>query len=202
MQFPSEYPAGRGDNLRSDLRVSVPAEYLDTCAVWFGRDILGNSRMALEQLGRPGIVSRGSGDPTIRIQDISIKGMRLWCVPPPEVRPDRMSPNGVFVYFKLYDPQELTPSRRICMFLGARIIHTESLGGELSMGLCYVSRILPNRDEKSFTFFHVKQYGVTELGRWCDEINRLRLGGTPVRRPEPLGIELEDLLDEIDKLEA
>ncbi len=183
---------------RNDFRVAAPPEFLLACAVWFRTDPGRNDRISLEQLGTPDIATRKPCDTTLRITDISTKGMGLRLRTASHHQAACVSAGSVYVYFKLHDPQGLSPSRHLPMFLEARIVKAEPRDGELAMNLHFVSIILPDPHEKSFTFFHIRQYGVTELGRWCDAINRMHMNRDAMEQTASPGLHLETLLDAID----
>ena len=102
----------------------------------------------------------------------------------------------VLAYFKLVDPMggNFEP---LSMMTGYRVNGVKFYDGRMFMGLNLAYDAAPEPGEKVLRFNNASKYGIADLTKWCDDMNRLALSGEIPKVP---GFRLSRLLTEIEAL--
>lgn len=161
---------GRTGDDRSSFRLEVPSDSILELAVWFRRR-LDFRFIQLRDLGPPACVL--NKPPYPRIDNISAVGMGLSFVSARKHDACLLTkhPPIVLVYFKVPD---LVTGRNFPMtfMAGYEIKRTWTEEGRLRFGLSLAFDAVPRREEMMLDFVDVRKYGISELTKWCDCLQR------------------------------
>lgn len=182
------------EDYRNHFRIEVPEEYLKECAVWFKRKE-PIARMSLLELGKPHLV-RGERM-GLHIEDVSAAGMAVSFQAHPRLPAAKLAERTVMVYFKLADPIYVAADPT-CLLAAAEVKAVNEWEGKVYLSLRITHNGLPDKMDKAVFFVNAEKYGIAELTRWCDEMDR-RSCTMEVVAPDP-GVQLDRLLQEIDAL--
>lgn len=182
------------EDYRNHFRIEVPETHLVECAVWFKRK--GPlSRMSLLELGKPHMAK---GDRMgLRIEDISAAGMAVSFAAHPKLPAERLAERTVLVYFKLADPIYVVADPT-CLLVAAEIKAVNQWDGKVYLSLRLTHNAAPDLSSKAVNFVGSEKYGIAELTRWCDEMDRRSCNqDTAMTQP---GVQMDKLLLEISAL--
>ncbi|MFP5240334.1 MAG: hypothetical protein ACLGQW_10930 [Acidobacteriota bacterium] len=183
------------DDYRSTFRVEVDESYVLELAVWLRRSS-AMGHLHLSELGDPKMIQ---GKPPLpRIDDISSNGMCLSFRSENPVPTEKFHGVAVLVYFKLVDPMDVM-GEPLSFFSGYEAQFSQHHGARNYLGLKLRWDGVPDQNEKAVSFADATKYGIADLTKWCDDMNRKALGQH--HRP-PGGLRLERLLRELETIRA
>ncbi len=156
------------EDYRNHFRIEVPIGHLVECAVWFKRK--GPlSRMSLLELGKPHMVKGERLD--LRIEDISAAGMAVSFTAHPKLPADKLLERMVLAYFKLADPF-YPVADPTCLLVASEVKAINEWEGKVYLSLRLTHNAAADKTAKAVTFASSEKYGISELTRWCDEMDR------------------------------
>lgn len=181
-------------NKRTDYRVEVPASYVRELAVWFcppGEYV----RLGAVELGRPHLTMSKLGSGRMTLTDLSIRGLGMHAVLPPEVSARLLSAKDCFTYVKLWDPSADDPYGVLSVFTYNQLVRVAEKDDGLFLGARFLRFAVGSRFEKALDFLDAQACGVTALTRWCDNIAR-GVASMPGRHND--GLDMDNLLAEVE----
>ena len=179
---------------RSAFRIEVNEDYVLDLAVWFKkRGSFG--RMHIKELGPPKLMQ--GRPPYPRIEDISSVGMALSFDAAQAMDVSKFAGVLALVYFKLVDPTDMMGDP-LSFLVAYEVNASQILDGRAYIGLRMVYDAVPDPGDKAVFFADARKYGIADLTKWCDEMNRSMFTGT--HSPPPPGLRLDRLLREIAML--
>ena len=178
---------------RIAFRVEVPEHYVLELAVWFRRSA-DMGRLHLRDLGDPKMLM--GKPPYPRLEDISSTGACLSFASAGAVPVEKFENVVVLVYFKLVDPTD-TMGDPLSFLEGFQPLTSQHNDGRNFLGMRLVYDGVPDPSDKAIFFTNARKYGVADLTRWCDDMNRQ---ACTVNCLPPPGLRLERLLNELTLL--
>jgi hypothetical protein len=181
------------DDFRQHFRIDVPEGYVRDLAVWF-RNTQPGGKLDLCEIGRPHLAVGGKISLKVRLEDLSAGGMCVSFLSHASLPVKKLLGRWLFVYFKLaaaHDPF----GDHLTLFLVTEIIGANDWKGKTYLSLRIAANGVPDPFEKSLHLIDAAKYGIAELTRWCDEMDRTAVG--LAERPQQRGLDLEHLLLEI-----
>jgi hypothetical protein len=175
---------------RSAFRIDLNEDFVLELAVWFkrGREI---RRVHLADLGQPQMTKGQPPHP--RLENISANSLALSFNSGQAMAQDRFNDVLVLAYFKLIPP-EGDGYEPLCLMTGFEVKGAKFYDGRMFLGLRLVYDAEPEPGEKVLRFQDARKYGIADLTKWCDDMNRVVRNGEYPRMP---GFRLERLLSEI-----
>ena len=180
---------------RIAFRVEVSDQFLLELAVWFRRKA-DMGRLHLKDLGDPKMLL--GKPPYPRLEDLSSTGGCLSFVSAGAVPLEKFENVVVLVYFKLVDPTD--PTGDPLSFLeGFEPLTSQHNDGRNYLGMRLVYDGVPDPSDKAVFFTNARKYGVADLTKWCDDMNRQACNQNALPPP---GLRLERLLNELTMLKG
>lgn len=181
---------------RSAFRIEVNEGYVLELAVWFKRKSTFG-RMHIRELGPPKLLQ--GHPPYPRIEDISSAGMAVSFEAAQPLDLARLSGVLALVYFKLVDPTDLMGDP-LSFLVAYEITASQYFDSRNYLGLAMLYDAVPDPGDKAVFFADARKYGIADLTKWCDEMNRAIYTGA--NSPPPPGLRLDRLLREIAMLKG
>jgi len=179
------------DDYRSTFRVEVDESYVLELAIWLRR-ASDMGHMHLSVLGDPKMMQ--GRPPLPRIDDISSNGMCLSFRSENPVPTEKFQGIVFLIYFKLVDPLDVM-GEPLSFFSGYEVQFSQHHNGRNYVGLKLHWDGVPDQNEKAVSFADATKYGISDLTKWCDDMNRKASGQQ--HRP-PKGLRLERLMRELE----
>lgn len=179
------------DDYRATFRVEVDESIVLDLAVWFKK--AGDmKRLHLRDLGEPKMIQ---GKPPLpRIEDISSTGLCLSFRSGGPVGVEKFAGLAVLVYFRLVDPSD-TMGDPLSFLAGFEVKHAQFHNERNFLGLKLRWDGVPDQNDKALFFADAAKYGIADLTKWCDDMNRKVCG---IEHLPPQGLRLERLLRELE----
>ncbi|GFK93666.1 hypothetical protein NNJEOMEG_01500 [Fundidesulfovibrio magnetotacticus] len=179
------------NDYRVTFRIEVDETIVLELAVWLRRaNQLG--RVHLRDLGDPKMAQ--GRPPFPRIEDISSTGMCLSFKSSQLVEVEKFAGVAVLVYFKLVDPTDMMGDP-LSFMAGFEVKHAQHHGDRTFLGLKLRWDGVPDQNDKALYFADAAKYGIADLTKWCDEMNRKVCG---MEHMPPQGLRLDRLLREVE----
>jgi len=179
------------NDYRVTFRIEVDESIVLDLAVWLRRaGALG--RVHLRDLGDPKM--QQGRPPHPRIEDISSTGLCLSFKSAQLVDVDKFAGVVMLVYFKLVDPTDMMGDP-LSFMAGFEVKHAQYHGDRTFLGLKLRWDGVPDQNDKALYFADAAKYGISDLTKWCDEMNRKVCG---LEQMAPQGLRLDRLLRELD----
>jgi len=179
------------NDYRVTFRIEVDESIVLDLAVWLRR-AGPPGRVHLRDLGDPKMLQ--GRPPYPRIEDISSTGMCLSFKSASLVGVDKFSNVTMLVYFKLVDPTDIMGDP-LSFMAGFEVKHAQYLTDRTFLGLKLRWDGVPDQSDKALYFADAAKYGIADLTKWCDEMNRKVCG---LEHMLPQGLRLDRLLRELD----
>lgn len=178
---------------RIAFRVEVPENYVLELAVWFRRKA-DMGRLHLKDLGDPKMLL--GKPPYPHLEDVSSTGACISFASTGAVPIDKFENVVALVYFKLVDPTDAMGDP-LSFMEGFEPLTSQHNDGRNYLGMRLVYDGVPDPSDKAIFFTSAHKYGVADLTKWCDDMNRhaCNLNYLP-----PPGLRLERLLSELAML--
>lgn len=181
------------EDYRATFRVEVDDSILLELAVWLRR--MGElGRVHLRDLGDPKMVL--GRPPMPRLEDVSSTGVCLSFNSSQAVPVEKFKGVAMLVYFKLVDPSDVM-GEPLSFLAGFEVKHSQLHNGRAFLGLKLRWDGVPDQNDKAVFFADAAKYGIADLTKWCDDMNRKVCG---IEHLPQRGLRLERLLREIDAL--
>ncbi len=181
------------DDYRVTFRVEVNESIVLELAVWLKR--VGElGRVHLKDLGDPKMLQ--GRPPFPRVEDISSTGMCLSFKSSHLVEVERFQGLAVLVYFKLVDPTDVS-GEPLSFMAGFKVKHSQYHNERNFLGLKLRWDGVPDQNDKALFFADAAKYGIADLTKWCDDMNRKVCG---IEHLPPQGLRLERLLRELEAI--
>lgn len=178
---------------RIAFRVEVPDNFLLELAVWLRRKS-DMGRLHLKDLGDPKML--WGKPPHPRLEDLSSTGGCVSFASAGGIPLERFDNVVVLVYFKLVDPTD--PMGDPLSFLeGFEPLTSQYNDGRNYLGMRLAYDGVPDPSDKAVFFTDARKYGVADLTKWCDDMNRQSSSQNYLPPP---GLRLERLLSELTLL--
>jgi hypothetical protein len=179
------------DDYRTAFRVEVDESILLELAVWIRRRAeLG--RVHLKDLGDPKMIQ--GRPPFPRVEDISSTGVCFSYASSHEAPVEKFAGLVLLVYLKLVDPTDMM-GEPLSFLAGFEVKHAQYHNGRNYLGLKLRWDGVPDQNEKAIFFADASRYGIADLTKWCDDMNRKICG---VEHMPPQGLRLDRLLRELE----
>jgi len=180
------------DDFRSSFRVQVRESYVLELAIWFRRKTeMGH--VFLRSLGEPRLVQGRPYNP--RIDDIGASGMALSFESSKPLDMAKLEHLVVLVYFRLVDPTDMMGDP-LSFMAAYEVVNSQYLRGRVLLGLRLAFDGIPDPDNKALFFADARKYGISDLTKWCDDMNRCLSGGDCRQQALP-GLRLDRLMREL-----
>lgn len=181
------------DDYRATFRVEVDESIVLELAVWLRRmNELG--RVHLRDLGDPKMLQ--GKPPFPRLEDVSSTGVCLSFKASQTVEVDKFKGVCMLVYFKLVDPGDVAGDP-LSFLAGFEVKHSQYHNERVFLGLKLRWDGVPDQNDKAVFFADAAKYGIADLTKWCDDMNRKACG---VEHMPQRGLRLERLLREIESI--
>lgn len=179
------------DDYRTTFRVEVNESIVLELAVWLRRvNELG--RVHLKDLGDPKMLQ--GMPPFPKMEDLSSTGICLSFKSSQLVGVEKFAGVVMLVYFKLVDPTDLM-GEPLSFMAGFEVKHAQYHSGRTYLGLKLRYDGVPDQNDKALFFADASKYGIADLTKWCDDMNRKACG---IEHMPSQGLRLERLLREIE----
>ncbi|WP_243358188.1 hypothetical protein [Fundidesulfovibrio terrae] len=179
------------DDYRTTFRIEVDENTVLELAVWLRR-ISELGHVHLRQLGEPKMIQ--GKPPYPRIEDISSTGLCLSFKSSQLVGVEKFTGVAMLLYFKLVDPTD-TMGEPLSFMAGFEVKHAQHHNERTFLGLKLKWDGVPDQNDKALYFADASKYGISDLTKWCDDMNRKVCG---IENLPPQGLRLERLLRELD----
>lgn len=179
------------NDYRVTFRIEVDESIVLELAVWLRR-AGPPGRVHLRDLGDPKMLQ--GRPPYPRVEDISSTGMCLSFKSASLVGVDKFANVTMLVYFKLVDPTDIMGDP-LSFMAGFEVKHAQYLTDRTFLGLKLRWDGVPDQSDKALYFADAAKYGIADLTKWCDEMNRKVCG---LEHMLPQGLRLDRLLRELD----
>jgi len=179
------------NDYRTTFRVEADEDIVLELAVWLRRkNELGH--VHLKHLGPPKMLQ--GKPPFPRIEDISSTGLCFSFKSAQLVGEDKFAGIVVVLYFKLVDPTD-TMGDPLSFMAGFEVKHAQHHNERTYLGLKLHWDGVPDQNDKALFFADASKYGISDLTKWCDDMNRKVCGMESMPHQ---GLRLERLLRELD----
>jgi hypothetical protein len=176
---------------RTTFRVEVDETIVLELAVWFRRkNEMG--RVHLRNLGEPKMLQGKSPEP--RIEDISSTGLCLSFKGSQLMDVEKFAGVYVILFFQLVDPTDMM-GEPLSFLAGFDVKHSQFHNDRNYLGLKLRWDGVPDQNDKAIFFADASKYGIADLTKWCDDMNRKVSG---MESLPPQGLRLDRLLRELD----
>lgn len=181
------------EDYRMTFRVEADETIVLELAVWLrrGKDL---GRIHLKDLGEPKMVQ--GKPPYPRIEDISSTGLCLSFRAGQAVPLEKFAGVAVIIYFKLSDPSDIM-GEPLSFLVGFEVKHSQHYNERVYLGCKLRFDGVPDQNDKAVFFADASRYGIADLTKWCDDMNRKACG---VQGQQPRGLRLDRLLRELDAI--
>jgi hypothetical protein len=179
------------DDYRTTFRIELDENIVLELAVWLRR--IGElGHVHLRQLGEPKMLQ--GKPPYPRLEDISSTGLCLSFKSSQLVGVEKFAGVAMLLYFKLVDPID-TMGEPLSFMAGFEVKHAQHHNERTFLGLKLKWDGVPDQNDKALYFADAAKYGISDLTKWCDDMNRKVCG---IENLPPQGLRLERLLRELD----
>ncbi|MBI4805788.1 MAG: hypothetical protein HY795_11195 [Desulfovibrio sp.] len=176
---------------RTTFRVEVDETIVLELAVWFRRrNEMG--RVHLRNLGEPKMLQGKPPEP--RIEDISSTGLCLSFRGSQPMGVEKFAGVYVILFFQLVDPTDMM-GEPLSFLAGFDVKHSQFHNERNFLGLKLRWDGVPDQNDKAIFFADASKYGIADLTKWCDDMNRKVSG---MESLPPQGLRLDRLLRELD----
>lgn len=179
------------DDYRSTFRVETDESIVLELAVWLRRTT-EMKRVHLKELGDPKMTQ--GKPPYPRIEDLSSAGMSLSFKASQLMAVEKFAGVALLAYFKLVDPTDTT-GEPLSFLAGYEVKHSQFHSDRNYLGLKLRWDGVPDQNDKAVFFADAAKYGIADLTKWCDDMNRKVCG---IEHLPPQGLRLDRLLRELD----
>ena len=101
---------------------------------------------------------------------------------------------ALLAYYKLVDPTD-TMGEPLSFLAGYEVKHSQFHSDRNYLGLKLRWDGVPDQNDKAVFFADAAKYGIADLTKWCDDMNRKVCG---IETLPPQGLRLDRLLRELD----
>ena len=179
------------NDYRVTFRVEVDENIVLELAAWLRRrSEMG--RMHLRDLGEPKMLQ--SKPPFPRIEDISSTGMCFSFKASQRVEEEKFAGVALLLYYKLVDPTDIM-GEPLSFLAGYEVKNSQFHNERNYLGLKLRWDGVPDQNDKAVFFADAAKYGIADLTKWCDDMNRKVNGMTNL---SPRGLRLDRLLRELE----
>lgn len=179
------------DDYWTTFRVEADENLVLELAVWLRR---ANEmrRVHIRELSEPKMLQ--GKPPYPRLEDISSTGMCLSFKASQGVTVEKFAGVAVLVYFRLVDPSDMM-GELLSFLAGFEVKHAQFYNERNFLGLKLRWDGVPDQNDKAVFFADAAKYGIADLTKWCDDMNRKACGmeSSPQR-----GLRLDRLLKELE----
>lgn len=179
------------EDYRSTFRVETDESIVLELAVWLRR-ATEMKRVHLKDLGDPKMIQ--GKPPYPRIEDISSTGMSVSFKASQLMPAEKFTGVAVLAYYKLVDPTDLM-GEPLSFLAGYEVKHSQFHSERNYLGLKLRWDGVPDQNDKAVFFADAAKYGIADLTKWCDDMNRKVCG---IEHLPPQGLRLDRLLRELD----
>ncbi|MFZ5426333.1 MAG: hypothetical protein ACOZEN_05125 [Thermodesulfobacteriota bacterium] len=183
------------DDYRATFRVEVNESIVLELALWF-RKMTELGRVHLRDLGDPKMLQ--GKPPFPRIEDVSSTGICLSFKATQPLPAEKFKGTALLIYFKLVDPTDVM-GEPLSFMAGFEAKHSQFHGGRVYLGLKLRWDGVPDQNDKALFFADAAKYGIADLTKWCDDMNRKACG---IEHLNTQGLRLERLLRELEAIKA
>lgn len=183
------------DDYRSTFRVETDENIVLELAIWLRR-ASEMKRVHLKALGDPKMIQ--GKPPYPRIEDLSSAGMSLSFKASQLMPVEKFAGVALLAYFKLVDPTDTT-GEPLSFLAGYEVKHSQFHSDRNYLGLKLRWDGVPDQNDKAVFFADAAKYGIADLTKWCDDMNRKVCG---IENLPPQGLRLDRLLRELDILRS
>ncbi|KAF0233238.1 MAG: hypothetical protein FD177_1869 [Desulfovibrionaceae bacterium] len=183
------------DDYRSTFRVETDENIVLELALWLRR-ASEMKRVHLKALGDPKMIQ--GKPPYPRIEDLSSAGMSLSFKASQLMPVEKFAGVALLAYFKLVDPTDTT-GEPLSFLAGYEVKHSQFHSDRNYLGLKLRWDGVPDQNDKAVFFADAAKYGIADLTKWCDDMNRKVCG---IENLPPQGLRLDRLLRELDILRS
>lgn len=179
---------------RAAFRVEVDERFVLELAIWLRRK--GEmGRVHVRDLSEPKMLQ--DKPPYPRIEDVSSAGMCLSFNASQAVEVEKFANVAVLVYFKLVDPSDMA-GEPLSFLAGFEVVTSQVHNGRNYIGLKLRWDGVPDQNDKALFFADAAKYGIADLTKWCDDMNRKVSG---MENLPPQGLRLDRLLRELEAVQ-
>ncbi|WP_027190468.1 hypothetical protein [Fundidesulfovibrio putealis] len=179
------------DDYRSTFRVETDENIVLELAIWLRR-ASEMRRVHLKELGDPKMIQ--GKPPYPRIEDLSSAGMSLSFKASQLMPVEKFAGVALLAYFKLVDPTD-TMGEPLSFLAGYEVKHSQFHSDRNYLGLKLRWDGVPDQNDKAVFFADAAKYGIADLTKWCDDMNRKVCG---IENLPPQGLRLDRLMRELD----
>ncbi|MFP5220747.1 MAG: hypothetical protein ACLGSA_00500 [Acidobacteriota bacterium] len=179
------------EDYRSTFRVETDESIVLELAVWLRRPA-EMKRVHLKDLGDPKMIQ--GKPPYPRIEDISSTGMSVSFKASQLMPVEKFAGVAVLAYYKLVDPTDIM-GEPLSFLAGYEVKHSQFHSERNYLGLKLRWDGVPDQNDKAVFFADAAKYGIADLTKWCDDMNRKVCG---IEHLPPQGLRLDRLLRELD----
>ncbi|GAB6036856.1 hypothetical protein JCM15519_14150 [Fundidesulfovibrio butyratiphilus] len=180
------------DEFRSSFRVQVRESHVIELAIWFRRKT-DMGHVFLKNLGEPRLVQGRPYNP--RIEDIGASGMALSFESTKPLDLAKLDHLVVLIYFRLVDPTDMMGDP-LSFMAAYEAVASQYRQGRVLLGLRLAYDGIPDPDNKALFFADARKYGISDLTKWCDDMNRCLSGGD-CHQQQLTGLRLDRLMREL-----
>lgn len=183
------------DDYRTAFRVETDESIVLELAIWLRRTS-EMKRVHLRELGEPKMIQ--GRPPYPRIEDISSTGMSLSFKASQLTGVEKFAGVAMLAYFKLVDPTDMM-GEPLSILAGFEVKHSQFHGDRNYLGLKLRWDGVPDQNDKAVFLADAAKYGIADLTKWCDDMNRKVCG---IEHMPPQGLRLDRLLRELEVLKS
>ena len=179
------------DDYRVAFRVEVDDSIMLELAAWIRRSS-EMGRVHLKDLGDPKMIL--GRPPFPRVEDLSSTGLCFSYKSSQETPLEKFGGLILVLYFKLVDPTDIM-GEPLSFLAGFEVKHAQYHDGRNYLGLKLRWDGVPDQNDKAVFFADASRYGIADLTKWCDDMNRKICG---MEHMLPQGLRLDRLLRELE----